>query len=336
VQTGVEVWSSAAWRESAVAWLDEQLAGTKRTGEVEQARLQPWGTVLRAPTARGPVWLKATGPTTAFEIELYEILHRAAPRHVLTPIATDPARGWVLLPDGGVPLGERLDGERLVDALAAVTPLYGQLQRDLAPEVGALLEIGIADMRPAIMPTRFDQALKAVRRYLERHGDADELATYERVVALRDAFAEWCARLSLAPGAPSLDHNDLHPWNMLVLDGEAVGNARFYDWGDSVVAHPFASMLQPLGWVQHQLGFGLGAPEILRVRDAYLEVFSDLASHAELVEALELACHVGKAARALTWDRALSALGEEDAGEHAAAPLVCMRALLGDSYLGGA
>jgi aminoglycoside phosphotransferase (APT) family kinase protein len=192
-------------------------------------------------------------------------------------------------------------------------------------------------MRPAIMPTRFDQALKAVRRYLERHGDADELATYERVVALRDAFAEWCARLSLAPGAPSLDHNDLHPWNMLVLDGEAVGNARFYDWGDSVVAHPFACMLVGLGFAQSRvLNVAVDDPQVLRLRDAYLEVFSDLASHAELVEALELACHVGKAARALTWDRALSALGEEDAGEHAAAPLVCMRALLGDSYLGGA
>ena len=83
------------------------------------------------------------------------------------------------------------------------------------------------------------------------------------------------------------------------------------------MAHPFASMLVPLGWVQGQLGFGRDAPEVPRVRDAYLEVFSDLAPHTELVEALELACHVGKAARALTWDRALRATGYAEADEHA-------------------
>jgi hypothetical protein len=33
--TGIEVWSSAAWRELAVSWLDHQLAlaDIKRTGE---------------------------------------------------------------------------------------------------------------------------------------------------------------------------------------------------------------------------------------------------------------------------------------------------------------
>jgi hypothetical protein len=41
-----------------------------------------------------------------------------------------------------------------------------------------------------------------------------------------------------------------------------------------VVAHPFASMLVPLGWVQHRLNVGLHTPPLLRIRDAYLEVFS--------------------------------------------------------------
>jgi hypothetical protein len=33
----------------------------------------------------------------------------------------------------------------------------------------------------------------------------------------------------------------------------AVGRVRFYDWGDSVVAHPFASMLLGLGMIRLQL-----------------------------------------------------------------------------------
>ena len=54
------------------------------------------------------------------------------------------------------------------------------------------------------------------------------------------------------------------------------------------------------GPVQHHLEVGLDDPAFLRIRDAYLDVFSDLAPQTELVEALELACHVRKAARALT------------------------------------
>jgi hypothetical protein len=91
VMRGTAAWSSTQWRDDAVAWLDERLAaaGIERTGDVEQPHLRPWATVLRAPTSTGPVWLKAAGPGTAFEVGLYELLSRVSPDHVLTPIATD-------------------------------------------------------------------------------------------------------------------------------------------------------------------------------------------------------------------------------------------------------
>jgi hypothetical protein len=75
---------------------------------------------------------------------------------------------------------------------------------------------------------------------------------------------------------------------------------------------------------------------VLRLRDAYLEVFSDVAPHAELVEALELACRVGKIARALIWDRAVTALGEDVDQRFASAPMETLGSLLDESHLGGA
>jgi hypothetical protein len=72
-------WTSGLWPP----------AGIELTDEVEQPHLGPWATVLKAPTTRDPVWLKAAGPGTAFEVGLYEILQRDAPDHVLTPVATD-------------------------------------------------------------------------------------------------------------------------------------------------------------------------------------------------------------------------------------------------------
>lgn len=337
--TGIEVWASESWRASAVSWLDDRLsvAGVERVGDVEQPHLRPWATALKAPTTRGWVWLKAAGPSTAFEAGLYEMLEQEVPDRVLTPIAIDVGRGWIVLPDGGPTLGDQLDGDELVTALATVLPQYAQLQRELAPRVEDLIALGIADMRAGTMPARFDEALDAVRGYVQRRGTEAERAAYQRVPPLREAFAEWCARLAAAPGSPSLDHNDLHCWNIFADGLDGAIRARFYDWGDSVVAHPFASMLIGLGFMRYHLKITRDDdPRLLRLRDAYLEVFSDLAPHAELVSTLELACRVGKVARALTWSRAVQALGDEEAGEFASAPLACVLSLLDESYLGGA
>jgi hypothetical protein len=192
-------------------------------------------------------------------------------------------------------------------------------------------------MRCAIMPSRFEEALKAVAVYVDQRGKADDRVTLERVAALPEDVSSWCDQMAGAPGASSLDHN-LHPWNIFVSDANGNSRARFYDWGDSVVAHPFASMLVALGYMQgHALKVTLDDPKILRMRDSYLDVFSDLAPRSELVESLELACRVGKIARALTWSRALTTLGREEVEEWwARAPLETLASLLDDSYLGGA
>jgi hypothetical protein len=313
-----------------VAWLDEQLAasGIRRTGDVEQPHLRPWATALRAPTDRGPVWLKAAGPETAFEVALYRLLERVAPERVLAPIATDPGRGWMVLPDGGVTLGERLGELDPVEAMVVALPEYGRLQRDLGLHLDELLRLGLADMRASVMPRRFEEAVEVVGRYVERRGTGADRETLRRVVAMRERFGEWCARLEGAAVGASLDHNDLHWWNVFVD-----GRVRFYDWGDSVVAHPFASMLLGLGMLRRHLEVGPDDPAVRRPRDAYLEVFGDLASRAELVEELELACQVGKVGRALSWHRALRMGGDEEAGEFADGPLVALGSLLSDSWL---
>lgn len=327
-QHGVAVWSSAGWLAHATAWIDERLAeaGLHRTGDVEQRSLRPWAAVWRVPSSGGPAWLKATGPQASFEVGLYELLHSVAPERVLAPLAVSRRRSWVLLPDGGESLGERLEAPALVGALADALPAYARLQLDLAPHATELLELGVSDMRPEIMPSRFDEAVNAVRSYIERRADAVERAELEKVVAMRATVVRWCERLARSTVQPSLDHNDLHAWNILG-DGRDV---RFYDWGDSVVAHPFASMLA-LGWVP------MSDADRTRLRDAYLTPFLDLASHDALVEDLELACRVGKIARALTWHRSVSSYDPGEVEERwLSGPRESLVSLLEDSWLGRA
>ena len=281
---------------------------------------------------RRPGLVKAAGPGTAFEVALYELLARTVSDHVLRPIAADPRRGWIVLPDGGPVLATRAAGDDLVDGLVAAIVRYGRLQRELEPHVDELLALGVSDMRPAAMPARFAEALEAAAI----GADAAGRATLREVAALEQSVVARCERLAASPGQPSLDHNDLHPWNIL---DDGAGGVRYYDWGDSVVAHPFAAMLVPLGFVQRGLDAGLDDPRFLRARDAYLDVFGDLAPRAELAETLALACHVAKIARALTWHRALQAAreqGEEVDRDWATAPLETLATLLDESYLGGA
>ncbi len=332
---GTAVWSSPEWRSQALSWLDERLAnaGIERRGDVEQPHLRPWATVLKVPTSAGVVWMKAAGPGTAFEAGLYELLATAVPDRVLTPIATDAARGWMVLPDGGPALGERLTGTDLLEPLVAALVDYGRMQLDLAPHVDGLLSLGVADMRPAVMGERFEQALAATGADLD--GREADRSIQRQVAAMGETVASWCEWLAASSLPPSLDHNDLHPWNIL----GGAGSVRFYDWGDSVVAHPFAAMLVPLGFVQRLLEVGVDDPRFADARDAYLGVFSPVAPGEDLGATLELACRVAKIARVLTWDRAVRAArdeGQEVDEAWTSAPMETLASLLDGSYLGGA
>ena len=119
--------------------------------------------------------------------------------------------------------------------------------------------------------------------------------------ACRAAVAGWARELANSPGADlvTVDHQDLHPENVLAT------GPRFYDWGDAVVAHPFASLLVALGGLARTLGVDPDDEVVRTARDAYLDVFADLAPHAELVATSVTACRAAIVARALVWHRAI-------------------------------
>lgn len=311
MEFGTALWSSPAWLASAVEWVDHRLAdaGLRRTGPAEQPRVRPWATAVRVPTDHGVHWLKACGPGTAFEVPVYGVLTDLVPDHVLRPLAADPGRGWILLPDGGSRLDERLAGPALGQALGAAVVQYGSLQRDLTAGVGRLLAAGVPDMRPAAMLDAFDRAVAATAAAAAGH--PQRAARHAAVSAARPRVREWCARLTGSAVPASLDHNDLHPGN--IFSGPTPQDpVRFFDWGDAVVAHPFAAMLVPLGLVRHLLGEPHGGRRFDAVRDAYLDHFRPLAPDEDLRATLDLACRVASIARALTWLRAIGAAAEQD------------------------
>jgi len=297
-------WRSRSWRHEATSWLDECLGslGMERIGEVSQPHLEPWSTLLSADTNEGRVWLKAMVPGTSFEIGLYDLLVQVDPEHVLHPLASDRERGWLLLPDGGPSLGDRLTGTDLVDAMVVALPQYASLQRSTTGHTKELIDLGLFDLRPDVL----------LDRHLDNLGAAVDPFLDDPMEVGSDILA-WSKRLSGSPVPASIEHNDLHPWNILGLEPPRTGSNTanpvvIYDWGDSVVAHPFGGAQLPISWIRRMVGIGPEHPDCLRLRDAYLEVFDDLASHATLVELFDAACRLAKASRAIIWDRSPEAI----------------------------
>ena len=146
-------WKDPAFLAEAQAWIESTLAerGLRVAGEIEQPHVRPWSTVLRVPTQDGDLWFKAALPGLDHDAGVTALLSRLRPDVVLTPVAVDLERGWMILPDGGERLREVLERERSPARWLEVMPRYAELQIASAPRRGR------ADRaRPAGLPARDD------------------------------------------------------------------------------------------------------------------------------------------------------------------------------------
>ncbi|NES16324.1 MULTISPECIES: phosphotransferase [Micromonospora] len=293
---------TAGWRPDAHAWLADELArhGHRVTGEVT-TRVRPWSEVWQVPTAAGPVWFKANNPGTRYEAALLAELARLAPGAVLDPIAVDAGRGWSLLPDGGPSLRDVLAGGPDPSHWERVLPAYAALQIAIAPQAEQLIAAGVPDQRPASMPALLDGLLDDEEALLLGAEDGLSPELHERLRAYRPEFDGLCRRLAEIGIAASIQHDDLHDGNVFVTDA----GYRFFDWGDASVAHPFGTLLVTLRSVAYGAELTPGDPVLHRLRDAYLEAWTDRYDRATLREAAGLAMTVATVSRALSWRRAL-------------------------------
>lgn len=268
-------------------WLESVLPAPL-SGPVEVTKEVPWSLVAKVPTEVGLLWFKENRGATTYEAALVRALAEWAPQRVLTPVAVEPTRGWSLLPDGGPTL-------RIVDATPDASHWerfladHAQLQRDLASRAAQLLALGVPDVRPAAILSHVDR-LPVPPTYV-------------------DALRSLCQDLAGSIVPPSIQHDDLHDANVFT-------SGKVFDWGDASVAHPFGVLLISLRVAADRFGVTAGDPLLARLRDAYLEPWSDLADRATLVGEVESAVQVTKVSRALSWERSLAGADEAALAEY--------------------
>jgi hypothetical protein len=285
--TTTDDWTRTEWLAGARAWVEACLTerGVTITGEIEQPHLQWWSTVLRVPTSDGSVFFKASHPSGAFEGPLTALLADLHPARTAELLAFDRKRAWMLTRDAGLRLRDAFDGRLQLAEWERLLPDYAALQIDLAPRADELRALGVPDLRLEVLPSLLEQA--AAEGDLLTRDDEDGMTADEQR-ALCDglpAFQELCGRLGTLGIPASLQHDDLHDGNVFVRGGDHV----FFDWGDSSVSHPFHTLVVTLRATAYKLGLAAGGHEIVRLRDAYLEPWTSLASRGELVAAAGLA-----------------------------------------------
>jgi hypothetical protein len=301
-------WTYPSWRAEADEWIGLRLSdlGYVLAGAIEHSHVRPWGTVARVPTEQGSLWFKANIAPLAFEQRLVELLSAQAVPDV---VAREPNHGWMLMEDAG-PLVSELHGEDPPLAIwREFLRKYAELQVAAAPAADKLIAAGVPNRTLPRLLEPFRRVLEADRLVRPPTPDALTNEELDRVYALMPKLQESVDALAALGLPDSVQHDDLHPWNVCVRDGVY----RFIDWGDACVSQPMLSLEIPLQWVGVE-----GAGE---AKDAYLDPWAALRPREDLLAATDAAALLAQVTGVLKWALIDSALSDEErAGYERAIP----------------
>jgi hypothetical protein len=297
-----EVASLIQWAQT-----EAQARGMRVFGAADKVHDMPWSAVVRLQTDRGSLLAKAVMPSLAHEIPVTVALARWSPDFVARIVASDPQRRYLLMEDAGERLRAVLERDHDIRFWNGILPLYAQIQLHAVPHAAELVALGCPDRRSAALVAAFED-LVATDELLTIAG-AQSL-TRDQLRALRSLapqVREWCGELA-GTVSETIQHDDLHDGQVFLKDGAA----RILDWGDANVSHPLFSLVVFERSLMHAFDLAPDAPELLRLRDEYLEPFTQYATRARIAACLPVALRLGKLCRALTWRDVVRALPPGD------------------------
>lgn len=310
-------WEEPTWLPEIQAWIEIQLAalGLQLLRPPEQFHTRPWSTVLRVETTGRTLYCKAACPALSYEPTLTCFLSSLNPDLLPEVLAADESRGWMLLADSGEMLRSRLHSPADLHYWRDLLPRYVALQQQSIPHAAHLLALGALDRRLESLPGQLAGLLEDAPALLIDQFDGMSGEDASRLRALLPRFEARCRELAVLPIPPTLHHDDFHDGNVFLREGKVT----IADWAESGVAHPFFSLLVNQRSTAYRLDLPEDSPDILALRQAYLDCWRDYASPAEIAEAYRLSQPLAMAARALTWYRVIYSLPTAHQSAHAEA-----------------
>ncbi|MEV0235355.1 aminoglycoside phosphotransferase family protein [Nonomuraea sp. NPDC050786] len=293
-------WFRPGWFERAESYIDGEIkaAGRVRLGSSRQIKHWSMSAVLRTPTDRGDLYLKAVLPRLAREPEITRYLAslRVAPFATIT--AMSPGDRWWLAEDFGGVDGWAVPEERRRACLAQLVTV----QKETIDRGDELIAAGCVPLTSASLAdgVRSTLAREDIWRAPKLPKNLDRALTDEeadRLQALAPYLVECVERLDGAAIPATVVHRDFHPGNVVVRDGEIL----LHDWSFATVTNPLfdlaswlldASEPDAAGYLDTCFAAWADTVSPGRMRSAW-RVAKPLAAVVELMKLIELADLVG-------------------------------------------
>ncbi|MCC6606156.1 MAG: glycosyltransferase [Anaerolineae bacterium] len=265
-------WDDAGWLEAVTLWVKTEMGHNSRflTGPSETVRRSPDGCILRFPTGKASVYLKAVPSHYAHEPVLTEALARQFSAHITPVLAVEPKQRWLLTEEmSGRPLYETFD----LRAWQKTMRILAQMQIHFADKAETLLALGCFDRRLA----RLGERLRLFQAAAS-HFNLDS-ALFVQIAPQVELLCQQVASYQIPA---TLEHGDFHPNNIFIAGQHPV----IFDWADSAVSHPFFSPAALLGYIT------LTLPDMQEheasLQAAYLQPWTTYRPMAELVRSFEI------------------------------------------------
>jgi Phosphotransferase enzyme family len=310
------LWTQPTWFEEVERWIDQGLdqQGIQRIGAIHPLRIRPWSAVLQVPTQRGQIYFKAIIPQMAYEIQLSQRLSCWHLHCILPVLASSEEQGWLLTPDGGTLLRDVIKTEADIQHWEQILPIHARLQQNSAQHLDDFVKMGLPDRRLATLPNQLQQLLANSEILALNHPDGLSLVEYQRLQQSVGLLSELCQQLAAFNIPETLHHGDLHDGNILFQNGRYL----LFDWGDSSIAHPFCDLHRTDANLE-RLGLERNSPWWQRLRDCYLETWTEYEPAKNLETAFELAQQLAPLLAALRWLPPLSVMDAAGRSKYVAA-----------------
>lgn len=270
-------------------WVLEALAyaGISSVGSAVTYKIRFWSVVRCYPTEAGLFWFKENNPGQAFEAGLVAALAE-------------------LTPDQGSTLGDSPGIRNQATRLRLVHDLAA-LQRAAVEHAASILAVGVTDARPSLAGRVIRDRAARLAALPTGHPLRPARDLVDRLGRAADRLDELAGRLSPAIPA-SLDHNDLHAFNVSgdATSGQEGGTPlRFFDFGDAVWGHPFATLRSLVISLPWTADLAEDCPATDELIEAYLSAWTDLADLDTLRTEYRLTAALQPVVRMVSWYRLL-------------------------------
>ena len=186
--------------------------------------------------------------------------------------------------DLGASLREVLKHHFQVDLLCEGIKKYTEIQCGVINNVKQFLDLGVPDWRLQKLPIVYADLISKKELLIEDGITSEELNTLHQC---QSKFSSMCERLSQFKISETLDHCDFHDNNM-VIDPNT-HQISIIDWGESVISHPFFSLVNCLTKVAFLYSLNEKDQAYVDLQNACLENWRKFESDNHLLEIMSLA-----------------------------------------------